>query len=390
MDLQQLLSPSALDTAVPAPTAEQLLEPLNESSELRSDGEFTHQSDLSNIYQVEREKVEKPPSEHSFESSSVPKPVSLATPSELISEPDSPKTPTSPQGSIREFFLERAGQRKDSRMLRTRKRVSTSSSQFSVDHVFGTEMRESSIALPRSKSTKSIAHSQFKSEPVTGAESIEDLNRVKFEEYMEERGNYLSPAIRELFEAYMDGPIGGIDELNVDENQLVDSDLRDLCQLIQAIRELEAINLASNNLQFHLFDHHIDLYSRNITKVKSLTLSRNPIGNDQITSLFLHFLISHVNLEEIYLENCFITDRDFERLASSLEYLRLLKVVDLRNNRITDKSVERVLKLLRRCGELHRMMLNGNRFSKKAGAKLREVEGRVEFEVEIGCSCSLF
>jgi hypothetical protein len=64
--------------------------------------------------------------------------------------------------------------------------------------------------------------------------------------------------------------------------------------------------------------------------------------------------------------------------------------VDLRNNRITDKSVERVLKLLRRCGELHRMMLNGNRFSKKAGAQLREVEGRVEFEVEIGCSCSLF
>jgi len=383
-----------IDTAVPATAKEQPLAPLNESPEPQSEGEFTHQSDLSNIFQGHREEVGETDSEGSFESKSTPKPVSPLTSSESISDPGSPATPVSPQGSVRNFFIERSGQRKDSRVLTVKGRMQASSSSLlSSDHLLGSDLKDNSSTLPRSKTTKSarsLAHSQYKFEPMTGVESIEDLRRVKFEEYMEERGDNLSPPIKELFENYMDGPTCSIGELNIAESGLVDSDLRDLCQLIQAIRWLEAINLSSNSLQFLFFDSHIDLYSRNITQVKSLILSHNPLGKDRITSLFLHFLISHVNLEEVHLQSCLITDRDFDRLASSLEYLRLLKVVDLRNNHMTGRSVGRVVKLLQRCGELRKVLLNGQRFSRKAAAQLKQVEERVEFDVEIGCSCSLF
>lgn len=401
IDSQLLISPSMVDTAVPVTAKEQPLQPLDEASELKSEGEFTHQSDLSNIFQGQREQAEKADSESSFVSKSTPKPTSPITPSVSISDPESPPTPASPQGSIRDFFFERSGQRKESRVLTLKGRMQASSSSLlSMDHMIGSEMKEPSSALPRfkepvsvlprSKTTKSLAHSQYKSEPVTGVESVEDLRRVKFEEYMEERGTSLSPPIKELFETYMDGPTGSIGELNVAESGLVDSDLRDLCQLIEAIRWLEAINISSNSLQFLFFDSHADLYSRNITQVKSLDLSYNPLGKDGITSLFLHFLISHVNLEELHLQSCLITDRDFDRLASSLEYLRLLKRVDLRNNRITGRSIGRVVKLLKRCGELKKVMLNGQKFSRKAAVQLKQVEERVDFDLEIGCFCSLF
>ena len=365
---------------------------LNESSGEKSIGAFTHQSHISNVFQIEQEEEEILEPEDMTESKSVPKPVTPASPSESISS--SEHHSQAQQTRVKDYFLERAGQRKDSTRqgLRWIKRQGSSSTLMSVDPMLVSgEIKESTLGLTRGRSMKSIVYSQFRSEPVTGGgESMEDVYRLKLEDYMEERGDSLSAAMKELYDAYMEGPTTDISELNVAQSGISDLDLRDFCQLVQAIRWLESIDLSSNGLTFQLFNVENDLYSRNITRVKSLLLNSNPIGNNEISPLFLGFLTCHVNVEEVFMANCEIMDEDFEKLVGNLKYLRLLTIIDLRNNKLTDKSVDKIVNLLRNCQELQKIMVNGNRFSKKAGKILKLQAGKVEFDVPIGWCCELF
>ena len=387
-------------TEEPRQELELILQPLYESEELKSEGEFTHQSDVSNVFHVEKE--EKPLVQHTpsseehkeatpAESEQQSVEPELQSESEVISsetdEPlhsfgspmDSPKESSPPDPQTHVKVLSRQG-------TFFKRREASSSTLGSADHA--PDLRNSS--LPRMRTFKSV-HSHH-SQPFSDSTSDkrEEAFRKELEEYITDRGEQVSLQVRELFDNFLLGSSSHITELDLSNSSLVDRDIVDVCQLMQAMVTLEVVNLSDNALEFQFEDQGVELYRRNQTKVKAMWLSRNPVGNGHVSKVFVHFLLCHVNLQELKLDGCGIMDGDLALLATHFEYLRVLKRINLRDNLITDKGARAVLRILKNSEEIEQVHLSGNRLTPRAWVLLKGFEAKVDFDTETKCCCTVY
>ena len=80
-------------------------------------------------------------------------------------------------------------------------------------------------------------------------------------------------------------------------------------------------------------------------------------------------------LEELYLDNCGITDFDCERIAEALATNRCLKILDLHSNNITCSGVKVILRAMARNDTLLVLDLSGNNFKNDKTLLFSDVPG---------------
>ena len=105
---------------------------------------------------------------------------------------------------------------------------------------------------------------------------------------------------------------------------------QNLAIVLSSARELEELNLSSNNLMLEDFQQLISPLS-SLTELRKLNLNNNPGG---ISVVLEKILPCMKYLEELRLSNTHLTDDDCNKLFESLKFLKELKYLDLSNNAI--------------------------------------------------------
>ena len=122
------------------------------------------------------------------------------------------------------------------------------------------------------------------------------------------------------------------------------SAVQGLAIVLSSARELEELNLSSNNLMLEDFRQLISPLSI-LTKLKKLNLSNNPEG----VSVVLEKILPHMKfLEELRLSNTHLNGDDCNNFFKALGLLNELKYLDLSNNAIGPSAVRKLSDILKK------------------------------------------
>ena len=137
---------------------------------------------------------------------------------------------------------------------------------------------------------------------------------------------------------------------NTDISDAVDG----LAVLLSFVRELEELNLSSNNLTLTHFQQ-VQLPLSNLFHLKKLNLSNNPDG---ISALLESILPSFKNLEELRLSNAHLNGDDLKRICQPLASVMGLKYLELSMNAIGPAGINELANILKELPLLERLDLS--------------------------------
>ena len=130
--------------------------------------------------------------------------------------------------------------------------------------------------------------------------------------------------------------------------------VRGLACLLSFVRELEELDLSSNNLTLADFQQ-IQLPLSNLSQLKRLNLSNNPHG---ISALLEKILPSLKEMEELRLSNTHLNGDDLKRICYSLAFFKSLKYLELSMNTIGPDGIEELANILKEFPLLERLDLS--------------------------------
>ena len=137
---------------------------------------------------------------------------------------------------------------------------------------------------------------------------------------------------------------------NTDISDAVDG----LAVLLSFVRELEELNLSSNNLTLTHFQQ-VQLPLSNLFQLKKLNLSNNPDG---ISALLESILPSFKNLEELRLSNTHLNGDDLKRICQPLASFMDLKYLEISMNAIGQDGMKELANILQGFPLLERLDLS--------------------------------
>ena len=137
---------------------------------------------------------------------------------------------------------------------------------------------------------------------------------------------------------------------NTDISDAVDG----LAALLSLVRELEELNLSSNNLTLTHFQQ-VQLPLSNLFQLKKLNLSNNPDG---ISALLESILPSFKNLEELRLSNAHLNGDDLKRTCHPLASFKHLKYLEISMNAIGPDGIKELANILQGFPLLERLDLS--------------------------------
>ena len=129
--------------------------------------------------------------------------------------------------------------------------------------------------------------------------------------------------------------------------------VRGLACLLSFVRELEELDLSSNNLTLADFQQ-IQLPLSNLSQLKKLNLSNNPDG----ISALLETILSSSKMEELRLSNTHLNGDDLKRICDSLSSLKSLKYLELNMNSIRSDGIRELANILKEFPLLERLDLS--------------------------------
>ena len=132
------------------------------------------------------------------------------------------------------------------------------------------------------------------------------------------------------------------------------SAVRGLAVLLSSVRELEELNLSSNNLMLRYFQQ-LESPLLNLIQLRRLNLSYNPDG---ISTLLERILPSLKNLEELRLSNTHLNCDDLNAICNSLASLKSLKYLELSMNSIGSEGIRELANILKEFPLLERLDLS--------------------------------
>ena len=127
-----------------------------------------------------------------------------------------------------------------------------------------------------------------------------------------------------------------------------------LAALLSLVRELEELNLSSNNLTLTHFQQ-VQLPLSNLFQLKKLNLSNNPDG---ISALLESILPSFKNLEELRLSNAHLNGDELKRICQPLASVMDLKYLELSMNAIGPAGINELANILKELPLLERLDLS--------------------------------
>ena len=127
-----------------------------------------------------------------------------------------------------------------------------------------------------------------------------------------------------------------------------------LVVLLSFVRELEELNLSSNNLTLEHFQQ-VQLPLSNLSQLKRLNLSNNPDG---VSALLETVLPSLKNLQELRLSNTQLNSDDLKRICYSLAFFKSLKYLELSMNTIGSDGIKELANILKKFPLLERLDLS--------------------------------
>ena len=130
--------------------------------------------------------------------------------------------------------------------------------------------------------------------------------------------------------------------------------VRGLASLLSFVRELEELDLSSNNLTLADFQQ-IQLPLSNLSQLKKLNLSNNPDG---ISALLEEILPSSKKMEELRLSNTHLNGDDLKRICDSLASFKSLKYLELSMNAIGPDGIRELANILKEFPLLERLDLS--------------------------------
>ena len=131
-----------------------------------------------------------------------------------------------------------------------------------------------------------------------------------------------------------------------------------LAVLLSLVRELEELNLSSNNLVLADFQQLQSPLS-NLSRLKRLNLSNNLEG---VSALLETILPSLENLEELILSNTHLNGEDLRRICHPVASLRGLKYLELSTNAIGSSGIRELASIIKHFPLLERLDLSRARF----------------------------
>ena len=137
---------------------------------------------------------------------------------------------------------------------------------------------------------------------------------------------------------------------NTDISEAVDG----LAALLSFVRELEELDLSSNNFTLKHFQQ-VQLPLSNLFQLKKLNLSNNPDG---ISALLESILPSFKNLEELRLSNAHLNGDDLKRICQPLASFMDLKYLELSMNAIGPDGIKELANILKEFPLLERLDLS--------------------------------
>ena len=132
------------------------------------------------------------------------------------------------------------------------------------------------------------------------------------------------------------------------------SAVRGLAFLLSFVREIEELDLSSNNLTLADFQQ-IQLPLSNLSQLKRLNLSNNPHG---ISALLEKILPSLKKMEELRLSNTHLNGDDLKRICYSLASFKSLKYLELSMNTIGPDGIKELANILKEFPLLERLDLS--------------------------------
>ena len=132
------------------------------------------------------------------------------------------------------------------------------------------------------------------------------------------------------------------------------SAVRGLAVFLSSVRELEELNLSSNNFMLRYFQQ-LESPLLNLLQLKRLNLSNNPDG---ISALLERILPSLKNLEELRLSNAHLNCDDLNKICKSFASLKSLKCLELGMNSIGSEGIRELANILKEFPLLERLDLS--------------------------------
>ena len=164
--------------------------------------------------------------------------------------------------------------------------------------------------------------------------------------------NYLSiTKIKKLTEALSTSGSAFFDlaELQLVGCSLNDSFAKELGKAFEKNSNLLVLFLSDNNLSSNgikaLLGNSSNISKTSLTNLSKLNLAHNPIG-DNASHLIENMLKTHINLQNLDLQNCLLGFNTIKSLAKGLEESASLKILNIRANNLSDDEITELAKSL--------------------------------------------
>uniref|UniRef100_A0A8C1VR65 NACHT domain-containing protein n=1 Tax=Cyprinus carpio TaxID=7962 RepID=A0A8C1VR65_CYPCA len=132
-------------------------------------------------------------------------------------------------------------------------------------------------------------------------------------------------------------------ELDLTRNNPGQSGVKELIDLLQDGHcTLKTIRFLKNPAAQEACDHLTEVLGKNPLLLKELDLSENKLGKPYWEELSALLMDSHSKVEKIILNNCELKEKSCSALASVLSSKTILKEVNLNNSRLPDSGVKEI------------------------------------------------
>ncbi|XP_047187308.1 NACHT, LRR and PYD domains-containing protein 14 isoform X2 [Scophthalmus maximus] len=189
------------------------------------------------------------------------------------------------------------------------------------------------------------------------------------------QGCDLTAASMEVLSAALCRGKSELRRVNLTLNRIGDIGVEALCKGLQhALCKLQSLTLKRCELTQPVFKELGSLLRRGTSRLKSLTVGLNKVGDQGVKHLWEAVAHPSCLLEELDVEMTNLTDACVEDLCAAVRASKTLKNLELRNNSLTDTSVPALIQVMEDSSNMLEMNLKYNDISEEVFDMLSECD----------------